>query len=184
MRRPPGFRAFGPVPFAAGLALFSRRRRRLRPRSGPWCRRTSTMSLSRSEEMHRLTENVYKVSPPPPRAGARPGRPRDPRGSPRRGRSPVAGAGAPAPTAPGCPRAPLRAPLRSPRTRVEQGHGRGAAASGGCRGPRPPLPVVLRPGRRGGSVVAPLAVVTQALGTFFSTGVPFTTPSRELVDLA
>uniref|UniRef100_A0A9L0IG90 BAR/IMD domain containing adaptor protein 2 n=1 Tax=Equus asinus TaxID=9793 RepID=A0A9L0IG90_EQUAS len=61
MRRPPRFRAFGPVPFAAGLAFFSRRRRRLRPRSGPWCRRTSTMSLSRSEEMHRLTENVYKT---------------------------------------------------------------------------------------------------------------------------
>nr|XP_023507594.1 brain-specific angiogenesis inhibitor 1-associated protein 2 isoform X2 [Equus caballus] len=62
MRRPPGFLAFGPVPFAAGLGFFSRRRRRrLRPRSGPWCRRTSTMSLSRSEEMHRLTENVYKT---------------------------------------------------------------------------------------------------------------------------
>ncbi|EPY76904.1 brain-specific angiogenesis inhibitor 1-associated protein 2 isoform a [Camelus ferus] len=32
-----------------------------RPCSGPWCSRTSTMSLSRSEEMHRLTENVYKT---------------------------------------------------------------------------------------------------------------------------
>ncbi|XDA81150.1 hypothetical protein R6Z07M_011090 [Ovis aries] len=36
-------------------------RRYLRPWFGQWCSRTSTMSLSRSEEMHRLTENVYKT---------------------------------------------------------------------------------------------------------------------------
>lgn len=50
-----------------------RSRRYLRPSFGQWCSRTSTMSLSRSEEMHRLTENVYKVSHAP-RAPAAPSR--------------------------------------------------------------------------------------------------------------
>lgn len=44
------------------------------------------MSLSRSEEMHRLTENVYKVSSAPPARSRPPGRSLGSRGSSRRGR--------------------------------------------------------------------------------------------------
>ena len=91
-------------------------RRYLRPWFGQWCSRTSTMSLSRSEEMHRLTENVYKVSyephapsrPPgavPGPSGVLPALPRRPSAGPAE-----VGLGPLAPTASCCPRAPFRAP--------------------------------------------------------------------------
>lgn len=95
-----------------------------RPRSGPWCRRTSTMSLSRSEEMHRLTENVYKVSPATPAPSGPTQAAAGPRGPPARQRDPGAcrsqvGAGAPPPAG---------------RSRGLEPSGMGARGRGGRRG--------------------------------------------------
>lgn len=60
------------------------------PRSGLCAAGPKTMSLSRSEEMHRLTENVYKVSPSDRLTsslwlGSRPGGPGAQRPGPSRG---------------------------------------------------------------------------------------------------
>lgn len=75
------------------------------------------MSLSRSEEMHRLTENVYKVSPAPARGGpwAHGGLPRTAAGTRRR--SGIGWRGRPRPESPARPSVrSSRARGRSPRT--------------------------------------------------------------------
>ena len=85
----------------------------MRPKSPP-TRRVPPRSLTRSEEMHRLTENVYKVSYAPHTPSRPPGADPGPSGVlPALSRRPSAGpaevrSGPLAPTASCCPRAPFR----------------------------------------------------------------------------
>lgn len=136
------------------------------------------MSLSRTEEMHRLTENVYKVSPAPSArpgpTGAAPGplgvfseRQRGPGAS----RSFAGGLRAPRPGSPA-------SPPRAPSARVRAGaRGTGPlgpewSGAGAAGGPGAAPRVALHPGRRDGPVVAPPARLRKPLGTFSSTGFP------------
>lgn len=95
------------------------------------------MSLSRSEEMHRLTENVYKVSPAPLALSGPTWRPRalkglsDAAAGPGAGRSQVC-AGAPASPVRAAPRCPPTLSARPGRS--GEGRGPGAAAAGDDRG--------------------------------------------------
>lgn len=173
------------VPLRALFVRFSRRvrsRRYLRPCFGQWCSRTSTMSLSRSEEMHRLTENVYKVSYPPHAPSRPPGAvpgpsvvlpalPRGPSASPAE-----IGSGPLAPTASRFPRAPFSASACAAAGAFGSELSRGADADCGVRGLRGSgAAAARRPAPRGG----PAGHGYASLGHFFLNRLSLsTTPSR------
>lgn len=138
------------------------------------------MSLSRTEEMHRLTENVYKVSPAPPaRSGptrAAPG----PRGfseRPRRpgaGQSVTGGRGRPrsdSPALPPCAPLRVRPGVRGTGPSDRSGAGRGPPGIQGFRVPRRPSRCA--PGGVGAPWWPLQARLRKPLGTFLSTGFPF-----------
>ena len=160
-----GFRAQF-VDLLGGSFCPHRRLRYLRPRSGPWCSRTSTMSLSRSEEMHRLTENVYKVSPAPPARLGPAWRLRALRGLP--------GAAAeirPRPVGYRCARAPLSRqpalPWRALNTPGTEWRGVRVPGRRGPRGPRAAMPAAAGRTAQVG-VVAPAGAVTPVSEGIFS----------------
>lgn len=149
------------------------------------------MSLSRSEEMHRLTENVYKVSPAPPALSGPTWRPRALKGlsdvAVGTRRWPVTGVrGRPRLASSRCPAVPPRA-LRAPGTEWRGAPARGCGSRGqpgaaGFRGLRCPRPLVALPLSAWWPFQARLR---KPLGTFSQQALFLsTTPSRALMDVA
>lgn len=134
------------------------------------------MSLSRTEEMHRLTENVYKVSPAPPALGPDPGGPGALGGllgaaaGTRRSQSVTGGRGRPRSDSLALPPR-VRPGVRGTGPSDRSGAGRGSPGVQGVRGPRRPS------SRAPGGVGAPSwplqPRLRKPLGTFLSTGFPF-----------